>query len=228
MLRGEPVSTLLLRLAAPMQAWGLESKYDIRRTCKEPTKSGVIGLIAAALGIRRDEDDKLAELSAMRFGVRVDKQGIVLRDYHIVHKSSEYKSKERAYVTQRYYLSDAVFVVGLESSDEALLTRIADAIAQPVFSLYLGRRSCPPTGRVCLGLLPVPLETALTDIPPQAPQPDRTRRILFDAPSGTQGTLVRDVPISFNPLKRQYTFRRVAEKSIRLPDAAHDPMKELE
>ena len=67
------MATLLLRLAAPLQSWGAESKFDTRRTGREPTKSGVIGLLAAALGIRRDADAEIQGLSAaLRFGVRVD------------------------------------------------------------------------------------------------------------------------------------------------------------
>ena len=52
------MSTLLLRLAAPLQSWGIDSKFDIRRTGREPSKSGVIGLICAALGIKRDDEDR--------------------------------------------------------------------------------------------------------------------------------------------------------------------------
>ena len=48
------MSTLLLRFAGPMQAWGADARFDVCRTNREPTKSGVIGLLAAALGQRRD------------------------------------------------------------------------------------------------------------------------------------------------------------------------------
>ena len=61
------MSTLLLRLAAPLQAWGINSKFDIRKTEREPSKSGVIGLLAAALGRRRDES--LDDLTALTFGI---------------------------------------------------------------------------------------------------------------------------------------------------------------
>ena len=52
------MATLLLRLAAPLQSWGMDSKFETRKTNREPTKSGVVGLLAAALGIRRDEPDR--------------------------------------------------------------------------------------------------------------------------------------------------------------------------
>lgn len=47
------MATLLLRLAAPLQSWGSDSKFETRKTDREPTKSGVVGLLAAALGLRR-------------------------------------------------------------------------------------------------------------------------------------------------------------------------------
>ena len=62
------MATLLLRLAAPLQAWGADSKFETRKTNREPTKSGVIGLLAAALGLRRDESEGLARLTGLRFG----------------------------------------------------------------------------------------------------------------------------------------------------------------
>lgn len=218
------MSTLLMRLTAPMQSWGVTSKFDTRRTAREPTKSGVIGLVAAAMGIRRGEDEALVELSAMRFGVRVDREGKMLRDYHTAESATS------SYVTARYYLADAAFVVGLESDNEALLRRIEEALAHPAFPLYLGRRSCPPIGRICLGVADAPLEQALTAVPPQAARGAGALRLVMDAPEGMIGSIARDVPVSFNPTHRRYAFRRVTEREI-TPDAGntdHDPMAELE
>ena len=76
------MATLLLRLAAPLQSWGADSKFEIRKTDREPTKSGVVGLLAAALGLRRDEADALQELGQLRFAVRVDREGSLLVDFH--------------------------------------------------------------------------------------------------------------------------------------------------
>ena len=80
------MSTLLLRLAGPLQAWGYDSKFETRRTGREPTKSGVIGLIAAALGRKRG--DSLDDLKCLHFGVRVDKEGELLHDYRTVQMNS--------------------------------------------------------------------------------------------------------------------------------------------
>ena len=68
------MSTLLLRLAAPIQSWGVASKFDTRDTAREPSRSGVIGLLSAALG--RSRTDNLDDLKTLRFGVRIDRTGV--------------------------------------------------------------------------------------------------------------------------------------------------------
>lgn len=209
------MSTLLLRLAGPMQSWGTDSKFDVRRTQREPSKSGVIGLVAAALGVSRQDRQALATLACLRFGVRVDREGTLLRDYHTAHTE-----KGGAYVTNRYYLADAVFVAGLESEDGALLEKMGEALVSPAFPLYLGRRSCPPTGRIFLGISPKPLEEALREN-----APDSASWLVLDAKAGEPGGLQRDVPLSFNPNRREYGFRRVVSCSLH---SEHDPMAELE
>ena len=201
------MSTLLLRLAGPMQSWGTDSKFDVRRTGREPSKSGVIGLVAAALGIARQDRQALQTLNGLRLGVRVDREGALLRDFHTARPE-----KGTPYVTYRYYLSDAEFVAGLESDDRALLARIAQALQTPAFPLYLGRRSCPPVGRVFLKISDEPLGAT---------------RLVLDAVASEPGGLVRDVPLSFDPARREYTYRRVTERVLH-GAAEHDPMAELE
>lgn len=219
------MSTLLLRFAGPLQAWGADSRFDVRRTNREPTKSGVIGLIASALGLRRDAP--LDELNRLRFGVRVDREGVLLRDLHTVRKD-----KNTSYMTTRYYLSDAVFLVGLYSDDEALMQRLEHAVRNPAHPLFLGRRSCPPEGRVCLGLRQMPLEEALKSepslIPPKPSKSDEPQRarIVLDDPHGT--ARLNDLPVSFSPYNRQYAYRAAREMWNTFPaNDAHDPMLEL-
>ena len=108
------MSTLLLRLAAPLQAWGSDSRFETRRTGREPTKSGIIGLLAASLG--RSRVDPIDDLCRLQFGVRVDQEGRLLRDFHTAHQG-----EKTAYVTERHYLCDAVFLVCLESEDREFL-----------------------------------------------------------------------------------------------------------
>ena len=212
------MSTLLLRLAGPMQAWGADSRFDIRKTNREPTQSGVIGLLAAALGLRRDEP--LDALAALQMGVRVDREGVLLRDFHMAHGAKS------SYMTQRYYLCDALFLVGVFSVDEALMRRLEEAVRHPAFPLFLGRRSCPPEGRVCLGLRAATLEDALKSEPSLSARGTSEQvRIVLEDPTGT--ARLRDVPISFSPFNRQYGYRAAREIWLNRPTDEHDPMREL-
>ena len=77
--------TLLLRLAGPMQSWGTTSRFDERDTQLEPSKSGVIGLLCAALG--RDRAESVDDLAALRMGVRVDREGVPMRDFQMPTRS---------------------------------------------------------------------------------------------------------------------------------------------
>lgn len=224
------MSTLLLRLAAPLQAWGTDSKFEVRRTNREPSKSGVIGLLAAALGLRRDAD--LSRLSALRFGVRVDRNGEVIKDFHMA------KAEKTSYLTYRYYLSDAIFLVGLESEDRSFLEQIERALRNPCFPLFLGRRSCPPTLPLVLGIREDTLEIALREEENQNKdlksirQSHRYIRLDCDV-GGQEGAVVQDLPISFNPMRREFGYRRAKEIWIRddvnTEESAeeHDAMAEL-
>ena len=212
--------TLLLRLAGPLQSWGIRSKFEIRTTENEPTKSGVIGMIAAALGRRRDEP--IDDLNCMRFGVRADRPGVLLRDFHTA------KTVKTSYVTYRDYLSDAVFLAGLESDDKELLNKIEYALKNPAFSLFLGRRSCPPTLPVFWGIRECSLLEALRKEPPLM----RTEHnnadkmyIRYDAASGR--AVKHDVPVSFDIKHRKYGYRYENEEWIQAAFDEHDPMAEL-
>ena len=220
------MATLLLRLAAPLQAWGADSKFETRKTNREPTKSGVIGLLAAALGLRRDESEGLARLTGLRFGVRVEREGQLLVDYHIAKTQDE----KNSYVTYRHYLQDAVFLAGLESEDAALLLQLQDALQHPVFPLYLGRRSCPPALPLCLGLRQGGLQEVLQTEPPLGP--GKLCRMVLDADPQEPGAAVqRDVPVSFDPHHRQYGYRSARELWLTMSDGpestGHDPFREL-
>jgi CRISPR system Cascade subunit CasD len=257
-LRGSDMCTLLLRLTAPLQAWGAESKFSRRTTGRAPTKSGVLGLAAAALGYGRDAS--LAELSNLKFAARIDQPGTIIKDFHTAHTFGE-KNKQ-AFISERYYLSDAVFLVGLEGP-RALLQRIEAALQCPVFPIFLGRRSCPPTLPLVLGVFEKPLLDALSEAPWQAAAWYKRRQdksvwleIVRDAAFDEPGAFVtRDLPRSFSQAHRQHAFRsaisdlRAAEikneisaahgrdkdsdESVENPDldqtqTEHDPFSELE
>lgn len=153
--------TLLLRLAGPMQSWGTNSRFKIRDTGLEPSKSGVIGLLCAALGKPRDEthpdnfdQPTLETLAALRMGVRVNCEGVIRRDYqtaggeHRLRQSygvaKADQSRPETVTSERFYLADADFLVGLESNDEALLLQLNAAIEHPRWQLFLGRKSFVP------------------------------------------------------------------------------------
>ncbi|MEL7171056.1 MAG: type I-E CRISPR-associated protein Cas5/CasD [Bacteroidota bacterium] len=154
------MSTLLIRLTGPMQSWGLQSAFSDRDTAREPTKSGVVGLLCAALGkprIERPGDGypTLAELAALRMGVRVDREGQPRYDFHTaqdvlkasatpgqIAKGSTAALKDTE-PSVRHYLADAWFTVGLEG-ERSLLERIDAALAAPRWPLSLGRKAFPP------------------------------------------------------------------------------------
>ncbi len=143
-------NTLFLRLEGPLQAWGNEqSKFVIRRTAEAPTKSGVIGLLCAALGIPRVEAPTiwLPKLAALRMGVRIDLPGDRWWDYHTVAPGTATAgggTKKDAVLTRREYLCDASFLVAL-MGEASLIAALRDAMEHPIWTPYLGRKCCPPS-----------------------------------------------------------------------------------
>ena len=207
-----PVSTLLLRFDAPMQSWGDSSRFSRRDTRREPTKSGVVGFVAAALGRRRA--DTIDDIAALSYGVRIDRNGVLLRDFHTARNESQ------AFVSERYYLADAIFLVGL-CGERSLLDQMDQAIRSPVFPLFLGRRSCPPEGRVTLGLREMGLLEALRAEPWLGTAPKKPKRLEIVC-DGQTGSLSHDHPISFSQTNRTYAFRSNMRAEAVFPE--HDPM----
>jgi len=210
--------TLLLRLSGPLQAWGTDSRFAVRNTGREPSKSGVVGLLCAALG--RTRDKPVDDLARLRMGVRADQEGVILRDYHVAGMGGYYKAngdieRDNVIPGNRYYLMDARFLVGLEGDDLALLTGLHTALRDPVWPLYLGRKACVPGQPIWLedGLRPdTSLVQALAEYPWLGParlskeeRPERLRWVLEDA----DGPIVRsDQPISY--AERTFGPRRVS------------------
>jgi CRISPR system Cascade subunit CasD len=146
------MATLLLRLIGPMQSWGTTSRFDHRDTAKEPSKSGVLGLVAAALGIDREDWQSLEPLTHARMGVRHDRSGVPKRDYQTAKDitSADRTKIHPTAVTVRDYLADAAFLVGLELEDESLLRRADAALRNPAWPIWLGRKSYVPSEPVWL------------------------------------------------------------------------------
>jgi CRISPR system Cascade subunit CasD len=221
--------TLLLRLAGPMQSWGTTSRFDQRDTGKEPSKSGVIGLLAAALGIDREYWTDLAPLALLKMGIRHDRAGVPKRDYQTAqHIISADRSKiHETAVTTRDYLADAVFLVGLEGADRSLLERAHAALANPVWLLALGRKSYVPAESVWLdgGVVNAPLLPALTawpwlGTPRKWETAPHTLLVSVESADGT-GALRMDQPLS-SFAERRFGARYVSSGLIKLTVEAND------
>lgn len=233
------MSTLVLRLAGPLQSWGSASRFTRRNTESFPTKSGVVGLLASALGRRRDEP--VDDLTHLRMAVRMDQGGTMLRDFHTAHHQLSGASMP---LTERYYLADAVFTAFL-GGPHAQIETLRRAVEHPAHPLFLGRRSCVPSGRVLLGVTEEDPEHACATWEWQAGRDGRRRErgssvtvpVQADAgvfPSVPANREISDVPLSFNPEHRRYASRMVASTTVDLPTGQpehgqeHDPMALLE
>lgn len=192
------MATLLLRLQGPMQSWGTTSRFDERETQLEPSKSGVLGLICAALG--RDRAEPVDDLAALAMGVRIDREGTPMRDYQTatgVLIASGKPDLKRTVVSPRYYLADAAFLVGLEGADRTLLAAVHNALRQPVWPLALGRKSFVPASPVYLpdGLQDGDLLASLSSYPPLASlAAGGKRRLLLEHPA--EGSVRLDQPLA--------------------------------
>jgi CRISPR system Cascade subunit CasD len=149
----------------------------------------------------------------------------------------------KTYVTQRYYLSDATFLVGLESDDEAWLETLQHALQCPAFPLFLGRRSCTPVLPLVVGVRQNGLTEALQEEPwqltdwMQAKEKKKGHnilRLITDASPFDQSAFAqKDLPVTFDPENRRYAYRPVKEHppvvmSDTLPEyTTHDAMSEL-
>lgn len=199
--------TLLLRLEGPMQSWGYRSRFDYRDTALEPTRSGVIGLICAAMGIAREDEKGLLRFDPIRMGVRVDEptywrtcfpravyQGPrPERDYHTALDVIKADGKGTdTVVSYRDYLADASFTVGLQSEDLQLLQDIADALQSPKWPLFLGRKAFPLT---VPPLKPgeMPQDGCLEE---HLLQDDKKKRVVLESPDGERTQ--HDWPLCFS------------------------------
>lgn len=207
------VKTILLKFSAPLQAYGTSSHFNIRHTDYYPSKSAVVGMIAGSLGYRRDETEKINRLKDINFAVRVDQEGTLLRDYHIAIKDG---AKPDVYVTNRYYLQDAIFVVGISSEDEGLMAEIEEGLKYPYFQNFLGKRSLPPTADYILCVSDKELIEALSETEWQASdwykkKNKNTTKISIYADShlvkSKTNTLRKDDFLSFSNLSREHAFR---------------------
>jgi CRISPR system Cascade subunit CasD len=225
--------TLLLRLAGPMQAWGTTSRFDERDTQLEPSKSGVIGLLCAAAG--RDRAEPVGDLAAFRMGVRVDREGVPMRDFQTAGGDRDPDKKtlliatgktvNRTVVSPRHYLADACFLVGLESAHAELLMSLHAALQRPVWPLALGRKAFAPGQPVAIleppfrGQHPGPLEQALAEQPRLAlPRSWHSSASLRTAIEGSSSGAVR-----FDQPTAPFALRQFGPRFVQPGEIAHVP-----
>lgn len=229
------MTVLVLRLRAPMQSWGSRSRFVRRETEPLPTKSGMVGLLAAAQGRRRT--DPIEDLVGLRMAARADQPGRIIRDFQTAHE----RLGKSMPLTTRYYLADAVFTAYVEAP-AAVVEGLAEAIQRPTYPLYLGRRSCPPSAPILLDIVEAPIADTISATRWLADDYHRrayrgaivTLDVQADAdvyPDRLVRRQLQDSPLSFDPTRRDYGMRSVVDTQVSIPhpevaspQAAHDPM----
>jgi CRISPR system Cascade subunit CasD len=219
-----------------MQSWGTASRFDQRDTGKEPSKSGVIGLLAAAMGIDRENWADLEPLTRLQMGVRHDRPGTHKQDYQTAGCASEDtiikadgKPSKDGVVSRRHYLADAAFLVGLEAGDRSLLVEAHAHLKSPVWLLSLGRKSYVASEPIWVeeGVQDAPLQEVLTRWPWIAArrrweEPPEELLVSWESLDGT-GTLKMDQLLS-SFAQRRFGARFVRSQWIPFPgEAAHVP-----
>jgi len=223
------MKTILIKFAGPLQSWGTSSHFETRKTDRHPSKSAVIGLIASSLGYLRDEDTSISRLNELNFAVRIDQEGRLLRDYHTARDYN----KANPYVTERYYLQDAVFVVAINHEDDILMNNIEHGLRKPYFQLFMGRRSLPLNADYLLGTKKDNVIDSIKSVPWQAGRwlqkkySRKNKNIAYiKLPVYADANLLEDCPymmrqdnvISFSQKERKFNYRPEArfELSIAL------------
>lgn len=216
---------LLLYLDAPMQAWGCSSRFNRRTTASWPVKSGIVGMLCAAMGIVRDDEAGIARIAALAMKIYTLKNdGRRLMDYHTVGGGYDPKT-ERQYMsnkagggspdpvlTDREYLLDCKFGVVL-SGNEDVVKQCAAALENPKWGVWFGRKCCLPAARICEGIFDSieAAEVCLHEIAMENRWKTKGWRVVREAEHFDDGTdSLMDVPLNF--VTRQYRTRRIADE----------------
>lgn len=169
------MSGLLLHLAGPLQSWGTNSPWNHRDTQPHPTRSGLIGLLAAAMGEQRG--NPLDDYQQLQFTIRIDRPGHTITDFHTagggrprqhtppLAGGGHRPTGKGTIVSHRHYLADAAFTVAITNADTELMEELGNKLRNPVYTPYLGRRSCPPPATFFLGHHNDPITALHTTIP---------------------------------------------------------------
>ena len=171
-------------------------------------------MIAGSLGYRRDDSQNIQKLNDLDFGVRIDQVGKVVKDYQTVKKYKNTGILDRTYVTNRYYLEDAVFVVAIGHENEQFINRIEEALQHPYFQQFMGRRSLPLTADYFIEIKNIGVVESLKEVEWQAAewyqkQYSNTLEVYVDSdllPSGAS-RMRKDRVQSFSQKNREFNLR---------------------
>jgi len=202
---------LMLRLHGVMQSWGGHTYEDYRPSLLFPTRSSLEGLLGACLGIDRDDSKNQKALSTnFSYAVRTDEAPYPVRkitDFHTVMEARKVdgSSNKNPVVSRREYLCDASFTVALRFNENASFARndIIKALQKPVYTPFLGRRSCPLSVPLYHSVL---LATSFIEALFKV-EPFRGTIYSEEAYGSPNRLIVRDVPIFDG--KRQFAARSV-------------------
>lgn len=140
------MKTLILKTEG-LSAYGLQT-FDIHRRANHfPTRSAIVGVLAAALGITRNEHEALYQLSEqITTAVQVNQAGEKMIDYHTVQnfRSPDGKIQKGTKPTYREYWCDSEHTFAI-SAEPSLISQLESAVKAPKFTLFQGRKSCPLT-----------------------------------------------------------------------------------
>ncbi|MBU1087913.1 MAG: type I-E CRISPR-associated protein Cas5/CasD [Candidatus Omnitrophica bacterium] len=224
---------LLLWFEAPLQSWGADSKFGRRDTLSFPTKSGVTGILLCALGASGEQRDLLKMLSDLKQTAvsyarqkktgdtfsKIDREPL-LRDFHMVGSGYDDKNKWSTMhipkksdgskavgggtkLTYRYYLQDAKFAVAVEVPED-LSKSFADALKNPVYDVYLGRKNCVPTDFIFRGIFDDEI-TALEHADVISKEKNNLIedfRVIDGENEDGESIVLNDIPVQFGVIKR--------------------------
>lgn len=209
------MTTLVLRLAGPIQSYGGRAAGAVNRpTGDVPTKSAVTGILAAAYGYDRSDPRAAALAHTFELSVRVEQPGTRLRDFHTATPADD-----DAVVTERWYLADAVFLAFLQFSDSKLADDAVRALREPVFTPFLGRKTCVPEQPLVYMQSEEPATELIATLPQAAtlnPEPgfETEVELAVVTPHGTD--TVRDIPTG----GRNFESRTVSHSTVRVSGSA--------
>lgn len=226
---------LALMLDAPMMSWGFSSRFQRRTTALHPTRSGIVGMICAALGVDKgssDEAEWLARLETVRITVLIIprhpegcRESLDIRrldDYHTTGGGYDKKTHpqwiprkasggpcDNATLSTRQYLLDAKFGVILEGP-HAILEPVADALRDPRWGIWFGRKNCIPAAPVLRGAVVETVEQAMAELGLAGESLEKFSRVEESASFADGTDTLMDAPVNFKT--REFKPRRIFQQ----------------